>query len=243
MDIEQMNIVDHLSELRKRIFITLGTFLFAFSISFIYVKEIYYFLVKDLDGKLALLGPGDIIWIYMMISGVVAIAITIPVAAFETWKFVKPALSKEEQKITLPYIPGLFFLFIAGIAFGYFILFPLVLSFLSNLSDGLFETFFTAEKYFSFMLNIVLPFGFLFEMPAVVMFLTRIGVINPYKLGKMRKFAYFLLIIISVLITPPDFLSDVLVIIPLLLLYEVSILLSKIVYRKQLASDSSVTAN
>lgn len=241
MDQKQMNLIGHLDELRKRIIVTLIAFILAFVFSLVFAKDLYQFLVKDLDGKLALLGPGDVIWIYMMISGVMAIAVIIPIAAFEVWQFVKPALSKEEQRITLMYIPGLFFLFCAGMAFGYFILFPLVLSFLTNLSGDLFQTFFTAEKYFRFMLNLVVPLGFLFEMPAVVMFLTRLGIINPHKLAKARKGAYFILIVVSILITPPDFISDVLVIIPLLLLYELSIFLSKIVIRKRLSSNTSVT--
>lgn len=227
-----MQLVDHLTELRKRIIVTFVIFLMALIGAFVFVKDIYQYLVKDLDGKLALLGPGDILWVYMMLAAVVALAVTIPVAAYQVWKFIKPALKKEEQRATLMFIPGLFFLFIGGISFGYFVLFPLVLSFLLNIAGDQFETFFTAERYFQFMLHLTLPFGFLFEMPAVVMFLTKLGIVNPQKLVKGRKFAYFILIVVSVLITPPDFISDVLVIIPLLILYEISITLSKIVYRK-----------
>ncbi len=168
----------------------------------------------------------------MVIASVMALAATIPVAAYQVWKFVKPALTKDEEKASLAFIPGLFFLFLTGLAFGYFVLFPLVLSFLTTLAADQFEVFFTAEKYFLFILNLTLPFGFLFEMPAIIMFLTKLGIVNPKKLAKGRKIAYFLLIIISVFVTPPDFISDVLVIIPLLLLYELSITLSRIVFRK-----------
>lgn len=243
MDKTQMNYIEHLSELRKRIIVTLAAFLLSFIAAFIFVGDIYKLLVKDLDGKLAVLGPTEILWIYMMISGVAAIAVTIPVAAFQLWQFVKPALTNEERKVSLAFIPGLFFLFLLGISFGYFILFPIVLGFLTNLAGSQFETFFTAEKYFRFMLNLTLPFGCLFEMPAVVMFLTRLGIINPLRLVKARKIAYFLLIVVSILITPPDFISDVLVIVPLLLLYELSITLSKIVYRKRLAAEAVMAAS
>ena len=213
-----------------------STFLVALVASFIYVKDIYDWLVKDLEQKLSILGPSDILWVYMMIAGVFAIAITIPVAAFQTWRFVCPALSKEERRVTLSFIPGLFILFTIGISFGYFILFPSVLTFLTTLSAAQFETMFTADKYFRFMLNLTLPFGFLFEMPLVVLFLTRLGILNPYRLAKARKLAYFLLIVISVLITPPDLISDILVIIPLILLYEISVTLSKVVYKKRASS-------
>ncbi|MBO1514984.1 twin-arginine translocase subunit TatC [Metabacillus bambusae] len=233
MDKTKMNLVEHLGELRKRIIIVLIAFIVFLCLSFIFVQDIHQFLVKDLDDKLALLGPGDILWIYMMIAGVVAIAATIPIAAFQVWKFVKPALKKEEQKATIAFIPGIFLLFLLGISFGYFILFPIVLSFLENLAGEQFEAFFTVDKYFSFMINLTLPFGFLFEMPAVIMFLTKLGIINPHRLVKARKISYFVLMIISVVISPPDLVSDVLVIVPLLILYEFSITLSKIVFRKK----------
>lgn len=242
MDQTKMNFMDHLGELRRRIIISGIAFMLTFILAFVFVEDIYQFLVRDLSGKLALLGPGDIIWVYMIIAGVFAIAATIPIIAFQIWQFIKPALTKTEQKISLAFIPVLFLLFLLGLAFGYLILFPIVLSFLTGLIDDQFATFFTAEKYFKFMLSLTLPIGFLFEMPAVLMFLTKLGIINPHKLVKMRKFSYFFLIVISILITPPDFISDVLVIVPLLLLYELSITLSKIVFRKKQALDSTVAS-
>jgi sec-independent protein translocase protein TatC len=234
MDNLELHFVDHLDEWRPRIIKTVVCFLAALLLALIFVKDIYDWLVKDLNQKLAILGPSDILWVYMMIAGVFAVTITIPVAAFQTWRFVCPALSKEEQRVTLSFIPGLFILFLIGISFGYFILFPSVLSFLISLSATQFETMFTADKYFRFMLNLTLPFGFLFEMPLVITFLTRLGILNPFQLIKARKLSYFILIVISILITPPDFISDILVIIPLVLLYEISITLSKFVYKKKL---------
>lgn len=230
---QSMKVVQHLEELRKAIIITLGIFLLFFLLAFIYVQDIYHLLVKDLPFKLALLGPSDILMVYLMIASVVALAATMPVAAHQVWRYISPGLTANERKLTLAYVPALFILFIVGISFGYFILFPLVMSFLMSLSDDMFTTFFTTEKYFRFLLNMTLPFGFLFELPVVIMFLTSLGIINPYVLKKIRKYAYFVLIITSVLITPPDFISDILVIIPLLLLYESSITLSKFVYNRQ----------
>jgi sec-independent protein translocase protein TatC len=238
---QSMKVVQHLEELRKAIIITVGIFLLFFLLAFIYVQDIYHLLVKDLPFKLALLGPSDILMVYLMIASVVALAATMPVGAHQVWRYISPGLTAKERKLTLAYVPALFILFIVGISFGYFILFPLVMSFLMSLSDDMFTTFFTTEKYFRFLLNMTLPFGFLFELPVVIMFLTSLGIINPYLLTKIRKYAYFVLIITSVLITPPDFISDILVIIPLLLLYESSITLSKFVYiRQQKAKDKLV---
>jgi sec-independent protein translocase protein TatC len=240
MENDHGELVGHLNELRQRIIKILFTFIIALVAAFIFVEDMYNWLVRDLDGKLAILGPGDILWVYMIISTICAIAFTIPVAAYQAWRFVKPALTREESMVTLSFIPGIFVLFITGISFGYFVLFPTVLGFLTNLSVGQFETIFTAEEYFRFMLHLSLPFGFLFEMPLVVMFLTRLGILNPMRLAKARKLSYFSLIVVSVLITPPDFISDILVIVPLLILYELSVTISKFVYKKRIESDVSV---
>ncbi|MCM3124383.1 MULTISPECIES: twin-arginine translocase subunit TatC [unclassified Mesobacillus] len=239
MDGKQMNLVDHLSELRKRLMIIVGSFMLFVILALIYVKNIYQWLIQDLSIQLAVLGPSDILWVYMMLAAVIAIAGTIPIAAHQIWLFVRPALSEKEKKVTVAYIPALFLLFIMGISFGYFVIFPLVFQFLLSLSEDMFMEFFTTEKYFRFLMNMILPFGFLFELPVIIMFLTSLGVLNPYRLQKARKYSYFMLIVTAVLITPPDFLSDILVILPLLFLYECSVLLSKVVYRRKQGTELS----
>jgi sec-independent protein translocase protein TatC len=237
MEDKELNLVDHLDELRKRLIIAASAFIVFFIAGFVFVKDIYQWLVKDLDVKLIVLGPSDIIWVYFMLATVIAVAGTIPVLAFQIWLFVKPALTTAERRISLSYVPALFILFIAGLCFGYFVIFPTVLSFLVELGGEMFEANFTADKYFRFVLHMTLPFGILFELPVIIMFLTSLGIINPYVLTKIRKYAYFVLIVISVVISPPDFMSDILVTIPLLLLYEISINLSKIVYKRKLRRD------
>jgi sec-independent protein translocase protein TatC len=237
MEDKELNLVDHLDELRKRLIVSAVAFVAFFIVGFMYVEEIYAWFVRDLDVKLIVLGPSDIVWIYFMIATLIAIAGTIPIIALQIWLFVKPALKPIERKISLSYVPALFILFIVGLAFGYFVIFPTVLNFLVELSGDMLVTNFTADKYFHFIMNMTLPFGVLFELPVVVMFLTSLGVINPYVLTKIRKYAYFVLIVISVVISPPDFMSDVLVTIPLLVLYEISINLSKIVYRRKLKKE------
>jgi sec-independent protein translocase protein TatC len=237
MEDKELNVVDHLDELRKRLIITVFAFLIFFVVGFVFVEEIYHFFVRDLDVKLVVLGPSDIVWIYFMIATVIAVAGTIPVLATQIWLFVKPALKPIERKMTLSYIPALFILFIVGLLFGYFVIFPTILNFLVELSGDMVATNFTADKYFRFILNMTIPFGVLFLMPVVVMFLTSLGIINPYVLAKIRKYAYFVLVVVAVVISPPDIMSDFLVTIPLLFLYEISINLSKVVYRRKLKKE------
>jgi sec-independent protein translocase protein TatC len=230
---KNLNIVEHLDELRKRIIITGVAFVIFLVIGFIYVDDIYSFFMGNLHQKLLVLGPSDVIKIYFELASIVAFAGTIPVAAWQIWLFVKPGLLPKERKLALAYIPFLFLLFIAGLSFGYFFVFPNILRFLTHLAQNIMLTSFTADKYFSFLLNITLPFGIAFEMPLVMMFLTSLGIVNPYILTRLRKYAYFVLVVIATMISPPEFISHLSVAIPLILIYEISAVLSKIVFKRK----------
>ncbi|WP_369899845.1 twin-arginine translocase subunit TatC [Bacillus manliponensis] len=242
MNDQEMSVVEHLGELRKRLIITALSFLAFLIVGFSYTKEIYQFIVKDLDMKLTVLGPSDILWIYFVIAAVFSIVCTIPIAALQLWFFVKPALLPHEQRATILYIPALFLLFIGGLCFGYFIILPFVLQFLIGLGSDIFQTMFTTEKYFSFVMNMTVPFAVIFELPVIAMFLTSIGILNPVLLQQVRRYAYFVLIVIAVCITPPDFVSDFAVAIPLLVIYELSITVSKFVYNRKLKKESQASS-
>lgn len=234
IDDVELNLTDHLDELRKRLVFTVAAFLVLFVAGFVFVKDIYAWLVRDYDQQLVALGPGDIIWIYFTIASVVAIAGTIPILALQLWLFVKPALKKFERKVTLSYVPALFALFLLGISFGYFVLFPTVMGFLVELGGDMVATEFTADKYLRFIMQMSLPMGFLFELPVIAMFLTSLGIVTPHLLKAIRKYAYFILVIIAASVTPPDVVSQTMVMVPLFALYEISVQLSGVVYRRKL---------
>jgi sec-independent protein translocase protein TatC len=231
---KDMDVVSHLSELRNRILVTLAFFIAFFIGGFIYVEEIYAFFVNDIDMELTVISPGEIIWIYFSMAGIVAIAGTLPIIAYQIWAFIKPGLTPHERKVSLPYIPVIFVLFVAGLAFGYFIFIKLIFPFLLSLNDGMFDVMFTVDRYFKFLFRVTIPFAIMFELPIIAMFLTGLGMLNPDAMKKYRKYAYFALIVISTMLTPPDFILPLIVSIPFILLYEVSIYLSKTVYRKKL---------
>ena len=234
---ENLSIVGHLDEIRRRLIFTLVFFVIIFFIAFAYVEEIYGFLIKDLDTKLAVLGPGEILWAYFTIAGVVSLAVTIPVLLYQIWAFISPALRKREKRAIRFYFPVLFLLFCGGIVFGYLVIMPTLLEFIQNLGKGMFVEVFTMQKYFSFVFTITLPFGILFMMPAITMLLTTLGIITPTILIVYRKYAFFVLVCISAMISPPDFISQFVVLVPLTLIYEVSILTAKLSYRKVLRSQ------
>ena len=236
------SLVGHLGELRKRLMLIAFFFVIAIAGSFFFVRPIYQFMTKDLTEKLVVLGPADFVWIYFTLAFVIATAVMIPVIAWQIWLFVSPALKEKERKTALLYIPALFILFIAGICFGYFGILPFLLKFLKEFSEGMVIATYTVDKYFSFILRITVPFGFLFEMPLVMMFLTSIRVLNPHVISKIRKYCYFVLVIIAILLTPPDFFAQTIVSIPLIILFEISVVISKIVYKRQQKRDAQDAA-
>lgn len=233
---KEMNLVGHLSELRNRLIITALFFVIFFIIGFIFWKDIYLFLQKDFTFDLNITGPGEIIWIMVSIAGIIALIGTLPILSLQLWLFVKPGLTTRERKVSLTYVPAVFFLFVIGLIFGYFMFIKLILPFLLSLNDGMFNQIFTVERYFRFMFHLILPFAFIFEVPIVAMFLTSLGIITPMFLRKIRKYAYFILLIIGGLITPPDIFLQLIVFAPLCILYEISIYLSSVVYRKKQAN-------
>lgn len=229
---KQLDIIEHFDELRKRIMIAGVAFIIFLIVGLVYVKDLFLFFMGNLDYKLMVIGPSDILWVYFQIATVVAVAATIPVAAWQIWLYIKPALKPKERKVTVLYIPAMFFLFVGGLAFGYYFIFPNIMSFLLHLGSDMMMASFTADRYFRFLIEMTLPFGVAFELPLISMFLTTLGVINPYKIGKLRKYAYFILVIIASMISPPEFISHISVAIPLIFIYEISVFTSKMVYKR-----------
>lgn len=240
---QEMTLVEHLAELRTRIIWVLVVFLLSMVAGlFLAGSAIEYLKQSPLAGGIPLKSfhPSDVLGIYMQFSFLIALIVTLPVALYHIWRFVSPGLRPHERKASLMFVPAAFFLYVIGICFGYFVVFPLVMQFVTNIAGTIqVDPNYGIAQYFSFLFNMVLPFGFLFELPIVVMFLTRLRILNPMRLAKMRRFAYFGLTIVGVTLTPPEIISDILVTLPLLLLYEISVWLSRTVYRKQLKEDES----
>ncbi len=236
----EMSIYDHIGELRKRLIIIAVFFFIAFAASFFLVEPLITFLQSDIPKGIKLIA-GTVtspITVYMQLAFFISIIIISPVILYQLWAFVSPGLYEKEQKATLKYIPVAVFLFLSGISFSYFVLRPYVVTFMSNLAEKFqLDQLIDLNSYFSFLIQLTLPFGVVFELPVVIMFLTRLGVVTPMFLSKIRKYAYFALLILAGIISPPDVISQVIVMIPLVILYEVSLTISKVTYRKMLIAE------
>lgn len=240
-DQDQMTLVEHLQELRKRLIWILVALVAGMAIGLLFAKRVILFLTEQPPAKgmqLHAFSPWEPIRIYMNFGLLIGLLLVLPVALYHIWAFVKPGLRSVEQRATILYIPGATLLFLIGLAFGYFVVFPMAFMFGSGISKsvGITETYGMAQ-YFGFMFNILLPVSLVFELPVIVMFLTKLRLLNPQRLAKLRRYAYMVLVIVAAVITPPDALSAIIVFIPMILLYEFSVILSRIIYRKQVAQD------
>jgi sec-independent protein translocase protein TatC len=237
----EMTLVEHIGELRKRLTIIVVFFLFALILSFFLAEPLIRYLQFSEEARNLTLNAfkiTDPLKIYMQVMFILALIMTSPLIMYQFWAFISPGLHDRERKATLSYIPFSVMLFLGGIAFAYLILFPYVIGFMLNISDNLaIQETIGINEYFQFLFQITLPFGFIFQLPVVMLFLTRLGIITPMMMVKYRKYAYLILITIAAFITPPDVVSHLLVTGPMLLLYEFSIVIAKVGYRKFLKAE------
>ena len=218
---DNSSLVDHLSELRKQLIKGIATFLLFFIVVFSTINLWFPYVTRG--HELIVLGPLEVVKFYMSISTALAVGMALPFLCHFLWRFVKPGLNERESQFLSLYSPIMFLLFIGGISFGYFIVNPLSYNFLVSLGAMNFNVMVSAQEYASFLLMTTVPLGLLFELPIVAMFLATIGLLTADSMKKVRKWSYLSLAIISGLITPPDFISQLIVLIPMALLYEISI--------------------
>ncbi|MEK3889630.1 twin-arginine translocase subunit TatC [Bacillus sp. FSL K6-3431] len=241
MSQNDMTIYDHIEELRKRLIIIVVFLMFAVIGGFFLAQPLIKIIqsadiVQDLTMNAFRIT--DPFKVYMQMALLLAFIITSPLILYQLWAFISPGLHEKERKVTLGYIPVSVFLFLLGISFAYFILFPFVIQFMLTLSGNMdIQTTIGINEYFQFLFQITIPFGILFQLPVVLLFLARLGIVTPSFLSKIRKYAYFILFVIAAFITPPDIVSHLLVTVPLFILYEISIWISKIGYKKAQAAE------
>lgn len=233
---QEQSIVEHLEELRSRLFKVALFFVAAIFVGF-YTAEpiIRYIKFSEQASNFSLhaFKVTDPLSVYLTVTLLVAVIIASPILLYQLWAFATPGLYDSERKATLKYIPYSVLLFLGGISFAYFVLFPFVMKFMMGLANDLdIQQTIGINEYFSFLFKLTIPFGFLFQLPVIALFFSRIGMLNPKFMIKFRKYSYFVLFVIAVLLAPPDIISYIIISIPLFILYEISIKIAQFGYRK-----------
>ncbi|MBP1992335.1 twin-arginine translocase subunit TatC [Paenibacillus eucommiae] len=227
---KQEDWIFHLTEVRKRVLIVAGWFIATACVG-LYVSPHILRYIKNQPAagvvEWNVFSFTDGLLIYMKCAFLFALLFTVPVLLYQLWAFVRPGLTEEEAKSTLPYIPIAFALFLSGLSFSYLVVFPMMLRFMKKMNHtiGAVETY-GIDRYFSFLFDIVFPMAVAFELPVVLLFLTKIGLLTPERLKMTRKYAYVGLAVVGSCISPPDILSHLSVTIPLILLFEISVFFS-----------------
>lgn len=230
------SLLEHITELRKQIIKGLVVFLLFFIVAFSTINIWFPYVTRG--HSLIILGPLEVVKFYMTISTTLAFGLSMPFLVHFLWSFVKPGLKEEESRFLGLYAPVMFVLFLLGIAFGYFVVNPLSYSFLVGLGAANFDVMVSASEYMHFLIMTTVPLGLLFELPIVALFLSSIGLLTAESMKKIRGWSYIAMGVGSAVITPPDFISQLLVLIPMIILYEISIHLVKRIERKQLESTA-----
>ena len=239
----EMPFLDHLEELRWRIVWALGALVIGLILGFFIVVKLELIRVLQepiapfMDGhKLVYTHPGDTFSITLSTALIVGLIIASPVILYQLWAFLSPALYRHEKRVVIPVIVGAVLLFIGGVALAYFFVLPLTLRFLMNFQVASLEPMITASGYFSFVTTLALTFGVVFELPVLILALAALGLVTPAFLARFRRYAFVLSFVLSAIVTPGDiFIATLAMTAPLYLLYELSVLLATIIFRKRQA--------
>lgn len=235
---EKITFTSHLEELRKRIIICISAVAVGFLASYFFSEQIFTILVKPLkeelppDSLLIFTGLPEAFLVYLKLAFFTALFLSSPVILWQVWCFIAPGLYDREKKYVYPFVIFSTLFFVAGVSFGYFIVFPLAFKFFMGYSTELIKPLPSVKEYLSFSCKMLLAFGIVFELPLFVLFLAKIGVVNERMLRSQRKFAILGIFIAAAVLTPPDVVSQILMAFPLIILYEISILVTKFFGKK-----------
>jgi sec-independent protein translocase protein TatC len=238
MDEKKLPLTAHLQELRKRLilsFIAIGAgFILCYSLADSLFNILAAPLIKIMPtgGSLIFTTVAEAFFTYMKVAFIAGLILASPFVLYQIWAFVAPGLYQKEKRYVVPFVLGGSFFFALGILFGYFVAIPIGFKFLLGYATDFIKPMPSMKEYFSFTIKFLLVFGLVFEFPVVLVLLARIGVIDAKMLARRRKYAILLIFIFAAVMTPPDLISQVLMALPLMGLYELSILLAKIFGKK-----------
>jgi len=246
----EMPFLDHLEELRWRIIYSLGALVIGIGIGFLVTFKLDLIgllqrpVLPYLRGHtLVFTHPGDTFSAILQMSFVVGIVVALPVIGYNVWAFLSPALYRHERRVVIPVLLAATLLFLGGVALAYFLVLPLTLRFLFGLEAESLTPMITVSEYFGFVTSMCLAFGGVFEVPIVIVGLSALGIVSPQTLGKFRRYAVIISYGAAAIITPGDLLTTTIALaIPLYLLYEMSVAVAYVIYRRKQRRDADVAA-
>jgi len=246
----EMPFLDHLEELRKRLFWVAGAILIGVALAFVLLSKLDIIRLLErpilplLNGqKLIYTHPGTSFHILLNASLVLGIILASPVVVGQLWGFLAPALYAHEKRVVVPVLVSMVALFLAGVALSYFVVLPLTLKFLMSIESTALTPMISATEYFDFAISMCLAFGAVFEVPIAILALTALGIITPQFLSKYRRHAIVICIVAAAFITPgADPYSLFALTLPLYFLYELSVGVAMVVWRRRQKREAAAAA-
>ena len=252
---QKISLTGHLTELRKRLLFSVGALMTGFIVSFNFSEDLFRALIFPMKFKLVFImqspfvnfipskinntdliftAPGEAFWMHLKVSFMAGLFLAMPFILYQLWKFISPGLKAKEKKYAAPFVVSATLLFFIGAAFCFLFILPFAMGFLLTYKTESLTPMLSAGNYVSFCVKFILAFGAVFELPIIIIFLTRMGFVTTRTLAKNRKYAILAAFIIAAMLTPtPDAFNQLLMAVPIMLLYEVGILFSKLLVRKK----------
>ncbi len=236
-------LISHLNELRKRLVVSAICFVAAMSACLARSEFVIKHLVgKAKDFEFIYVAPAELLIAYIRIAIICGIVVAFPVISLQTWQFIRPGLTRRERTAAAFVMTFGMALFVLGSFFAYEVVLPFTLKYFAGLNGGSIgsgqsiKAMVSIQSYLNFFVNTMVTFGLVFEMPIVILLLTQLGILNPRFLRKNRKYVILGVFIIAAIITPPDVTSQVLIAVPMLVLFEISTWISSLLFRRKLAA-------
>jgi sec-independent protein translocase protein TatC len=231
---EEATLVEHLGELRSRLIISMVAVAVTFVVAFVFHERLIEWLREPLpdDKQLVTLGVTEPFTTSVKVSFYAAIALSLPILLWQTWSFLAPAMEENTQRVLAVFVAVASGLFAAGLAFGYFVVMPKAVEFLTAYDDELYDIQVRASYYFSFVAIMLLAIAFFFELPIFILALVRLGVLSSAQLRRNRRYLVVAAVILAVLLPTVDPVSLILEVVPLLILLEASIWLAVLFERR-----------
>lgn len=242
-DAEKIPFTGHLEELRKRLvtcFIAVGI---GFVLSYGFKEKLFSVLSQPLINtmgageKLVFTGLPEAFFTYLKVAFLSGFMLAAPVILYQFWMFVAPGLYQKERRFLVPIVFLSSFFFVGGALFGYFIVFPFGFKFFLGFASETIKPLPSMKEYLSFASKLLLAFGLVFELPLIITFMSKLGMVSVEFLKKNRKYALLLFFVVAAILTPPDVVTQIMMALPLMLLYEISIIGARIFGKKAKESD------
>jgi sec-independent protein translocase protein TatC len=242
---DRLTLVEHLDELRTRIIISVAAFVVAFALCFWQNDRLLDIANAPLPGDRTPItfGVAEPFTTTVTVAAYAAIVLALPVVLYQAYAFTLPALTDRERRVVVPFLIMVPLLFVAGVVFGYFVVLPAATKFLLNFNDNQFNIQIRAKDYYSFFTLTLGVMGLIFQLPIGILAVTRLGIITPDQLSQNRRYAYVILLIVAMLLPGTDPVTMLIEAVPLLVLFEASLLLARAFGTPEEAADRDIAVS